>query len=66
MVPGVNPPAGIESEEIILATWGVSAGLGGSAAGIPIVGIWEGVLNASPHEEQNRLSGRFFAEHLGH
>jgi hypothetical protein len=24
-VPGVNPPAGIESDEIILATWGVSA-----------------------------------------
>ena len=67
IVPGVNPPAGIESEEIILATWGVSAGaLTGSAAVPSAVGICEGVLKDCPHEEQNRLSGKFCAEHFGH
>ena len=67
IVPGVNPPAGIESEEIILATWGVSAGvLTGSAAVPAAVGICEGVLRGCAQEEQNRLSGKFCAEHFGH
>ena len=66
IVPGVNPPAGIESDEIILATWGVSAGLGDSAAGVPIVGIWEGELRGRPQELQKRLSCGFCVEHFGH
>jgi hypothetical protein len=57
----------MESEEIILATWGVSASaLGASAAGTSAVGISDGKLIAWPQEEQNRLSGWFCSEHFGH
>jgi hypothetical protein len=31
-----------------------------------MVGIWETELSSCPQEEQNRLSGRFSAEHFGH
>ena len=30
------------------------------------MGIWEGVLRGCAQEEQNRLSGKFCAEHFGH
>jgi hypothetical protein len=30
------------------------------------VGAWERELRGSAQEEQNRLSGRFSAEHFGH
>jgi hypothetical protein len=72
IVPGVNPPAGTESDEMILATRGESSpepsdrGCRPAPSGTSIVGIWEGALMACPHEEQNRLSGRFSAEHFGH
>ncbi len=67
IVPGVNPPAGIESDDIILATWGVAAGaLTGSAAVSAAVGICEGALMECPQELQKRLSGGLCAEHFGH
>ena len=63
----MNPPVGIESEEIILATWGVSICALGVSAVMPVaVGICEGGLRGCAHDEQNRLSGKFCAEHLGH
>jgi hypothetical protein len=63
----VNPPAGTESEEIILATRGLSAGgFRGSSAAPVAVGICEGLMRGCAHEEQNRLSGKFSAEHFGH
>jgi hypothetical protein len=67
MVPGVNPPTGMESEEIILATWGVSADAFGDSAAVPsAVGICEGVLRGCPHDRQNLLSAGICAEHFGH
>jgi hypothetical protein len=56
----------MESEEIILATWGVSAPFGASPSGTPIVGIWEGVLIACLQDLQNLLSDGISAEHFGH
>ena len=56
IVPGVNPPAGIESDDIILATCGLAAGdFGDSAAGDSTVGIWENELRGSAQELQKRL-----------
>jgi len=50
----VKPPTGIESEEIILATWGVAPGDFGATAAVPsAVGIWEGALNWAPPARQN-------------
>jgi hypothetical protein len=67
MVPGVNPPAGIESDEIILATWGLAAGdFGDSAVGDSTVGIWESELIGCPQELQKLLPCGFCAEHFGH
>jgi hypothetical protein len=67
MVPGVNPPAGTESDETIRPTWGVSAGaLGVSPSGAAIVGAWESELSSSPHVPQNLFSDGFSAEHFGH
>ena len=67
IVPGVNPPAGIESEDIILATWGVAAGaLAGSAAVPAAVGICESVLIGCPQDRQNLLSRGICTEHFGH
>jgi hypothetical protein len=57
----------MESDEIILATWGVCAcAFGVSAAGISAVGIWEGVLRGSAQELQKWLPCGFCAEHFGH
>jgi hypothetical protein len=56
----VNPPTGTESDEIILATWGVSA------AGPSAVGIWESEVIACPQDRQNLLSAGIWAEHFGH
>ena len=57
----------MESKEIILATRGVSAGAFGDSASEPsAVGICEGVLRGCAQKVQNRLSGRFCAEHFGH
>jgi hypothetical protein len=50
----VNPPAGIESDEIILATCGVSAAFGASATGASIVGICEGELMGCPQDLADR------------
>jgi hypothetical protein len=66
IVPGVNAPVGIEPDEIILVTWGVSPRLGDSAAEAPVVGIWEGELRGCPQELQKRLSCGFCVEHFGH
>jgi len=53
----VNPPAGMESDEMILATWGVSgSALRDAVPGPAAVGICEGELTACPQERQNRLS----------
>jgi hypothetical protein len=47
----------MESEEIILATWGVSAGFGASATVPAAVGICEGALNCAPQARQNLSDG---------
>jgi hypothetical protein len=67
MVPGVNPPAGTESDETMRPTWGEIAGDGGtSPSGAAIVGAWEIDLSSSPQDLQNRLSSELSAEHFGH
>ena len=67
IVPGVNPPAGIESDEISRLALGVSAGTRGDSAGeISSVGIMDGELMLCPQEPQNLLSDGFFAEQFGH
>jgi hypothetical protein len=67
IVPGVNPPTGIESLDIIRATWGLAAGdFGDSPPGDSTVGNWEGELIGCPQERQNLLSAGICAEHFGH
>jgi hypothetical protein len=56
----VNPPAGIESEEIILAT------RGDSTADPSAVGIWDREPSSFPQDLQNLLSAVFSVEHFGH
>jgi len=52
----VNPPTGIESDEIILATWGDAAGdFWDSTTGDSTVGIMETELRGSAQELQKRL-----------
>ena len=63
-VPGVNPPAGTESDEINRPTVGAPGRA--PAAGLSAVGISEGEMMTCPQEEQNRLSAAICAEHFGH
>ena len=62
MAPGVNPPAGIESDEMSRATPGANAGTFRGS----IVGICEGAPIACPQDEQKRLLAGTSAEHEGH
>src|SRR5512139_99917 len=69
-IPGVNPPTGIESEEIRRptgeATMGVpvaATGIGGDST-VP-VGIWESEPIGVPHFRQKLLSSGTSLEHDG-
>ena len=70
-MPGVNPPTGIEPEEmtrptgeLIIGAPASTAAAGGDSA-IP-VGIWESGPIGAPQVEQKRLSAGTSLEHEGH
>src|SRR5262245_5265136 len=64
IVPGVKPPAGMDSDEICRTAIGTA-----TTAGIcfgRVVGNCEGGVTSSPQDKQNRLSRGITAEHDRH